>query len=120
MNSGHGLILYKTEVRSVLSADDMNALVSLGVDGLCKLTRIRLAGVDAPDAYKAVTGDPAIALRNEIGDMVLNKTCYVSVQSVGKGGWIVTLYVEDQGGLRNINELLIGRGYAFNEKGREK
>lgn len=110
---------YVVSVEEVHSGDDLVVLVDLGVDGLYKRTRIRLHGVDAPNAYKAKVGTEAGLLRDEIRKLTGGK-CRIELVSEGRGGWLVRLFafVSDNKHHEeiNINELLKSRGYVY--KGR--
>jgi hypothetical protein len=104
---------YSAKVEEVHSADDYILLVNLGVDGLFKRVRARLAGVDAPNAYKAVADTEAGIVRDEC-KKILGGRCFVEVLSEGKGGWAVRMYTNEQGVTPVcINDVLISRGYIY-------
>lgn len=100
-------------IEQVHSGDDLLAMVDLGIDGLHKRTRLRLRGVDTPDAYKEKADSRAGGVREQVRRMVLNKTCDITVHAEGKGGWIVTLHFEDQGEPLCLNDLLMEMGYVY-------
>ncbi len=110
---------YVVSVEEVHSGDDLVVMANLGIDGLHKRVRVRLHGVDTPNAYKAKIGTEAGILRDEIKRLTSGK-CRVDVIAEGKGGWLVTLhaFVSDDKHHEevNINELLKSRGYVY--KGR--
>lgn len=108
------------EVVSVHSGDDMMVVVDLGVEDLSKKVRVRLKGVDAPDAFNAKPGSPAAVVRDRVWDLVMGKQCLVDVHSSTseKKGWMVTLFLiqdEEGGCMLNINRMLVGQGYVFSK-----
>lgn len=103
---------FEGRVEEVHSGDDFIAMVDLGVDGLFKKTRIRLHGVDAPNAYKAGPDTEAGKVRDEIKRLTTGK-CYIGIISEGRGGWVAEVSVDRNGERVNINELLRGRGYVY-------
>lgn len=117
------------EVVSVHSGDDMTVVVDLGVEDLSKKVRVRLKGVDAPDAFNAKPGSPAAAVRDRVWGLVKDQQCLVDVHSSTseKKGWMVTLFLirsdsEEDGCMLNVNRMLVGQGYVFskdNVKGRK-
>lgn len=89
-------------------------MVNLGVDGIYKRTRVRLHGVDAPNAYKAAADTEAGKVRDDVKRLTRDK-CLVEVISEGKGGWIVTMTVfDDDGQPINLNSLMRDKGYVYN------
>lgn len=105
---------YEATVAEVHSADDFILMVNLGVDGLYKRTRVRLHGVDAPNAYKARADTEAGMIRDEVKDLLAGK-CLVDVVSEGKGGWIADITVFDSSNQpKSLNTLLRDRGYIYN------
>ena len=110
---------YAVSVEEVHSGDDFVVMVNLGIDGLYKKVRVRLQGVDTPNAYKAKLGTEAGLLRDEMKRMTSGR-CRMDLVSEGRGGWLVVLYafVSDDKYHEevNINELLKKRGYIY--KGR--
>jgi hypothetical protein len=104
---------YCAKVEEVHSADDYILLVNLGVDGLFKRVRVRLAGVDTPNAYKASADTEAGKVRDECKKILSNR-CRIEVVSEGKGGWIVRMYThETDTEVICINDLLCSRGYVY-------
>lgn len=104
---------YAVKVEEVHSGDDFIVLVDLGVDGLYKRTRVRLHGVDAPNAYKAKPDTEAGRVRDEVKTLVAGK-CFIEVISEGKSGWLVDFTVTlPEGRQASLNEILVNRGYVF-------
>lgn len=107
---------FNCRVEQVHSGDDMIVMADLGIDGLHKRTRVRLRGVDTPDAYKEKAESRAGKVREQVRRLVLNKPCYIDVHSQGKSSWIVTLYVSDEGEEVCLNDMLIESGYVYQQK----
>lgn len=104
---------FTCRIEEVHSGDDFIAVVDLGIDGLMKRTRIRLAGVDAPNAYKAGPNTEAGRLREEVKKLLVGK-CVLCLINEGRGGWVGEVSVEKPNGEKiNINQLLQGRGYIY-------
>lgn len=107
---------YVCEVQEVHSGDDLIVMADLDHDGLYKRTRIRLQGVDTPDAYKEKANSKAGSVREQVRRLVTNKKCVIEVQAEGKGGWIVILHVKEEGEWINLNERLIDMGYVYSKR----
>lgn len=106
---------YHAEVLEVHSGDDLVLLVSLGIDNLYKKVRVRLQGVDTPDAYKAGPDTKAGILRSRLVKMLKGKSCIIQThsQSSSKGGWVVSLHVDPSMRTETLNEILRQEGYVF-------
>jgi hypothetical protein len=108
---------FSATIDQVNSGDDMVAMVDLGIDGLYKKVRVRLKGVDTPNAYKATSDTDAGKLRSMVRKLVIGRKCEIVVHLQGKGGWVCTLYVlQDQDNVLDINELLSKQGYVYVQK----
>lgn len=107
--------IYEARVEEVHSGDDFILLVNLGVDGLFKRTRVRLHGVDAPNAYKAGPDTEARKVRDEVRRTVgIGAKCLIELVTEGKGGWIVNMTVFDAGNHPVcLNTSLRERGYVY-------
>ncbi len=104
---------YSVKVEEVHSGDDLVGLVNLGIDGLFKRVRLRLHGVDTPNAYKVGAGTVAGSVRDEVRQLTTG-VCRLSVVSEGRGGWVVTLYAMQPDGTEiNINSHLRSAGYVY-------
>lgn len=100
-------------MEEVHSGDDFILLVNLGVDGLFKRTRVRLHGVDAPNAYKAGPETEAGKVRDEIRKRIGSR-CMIELITEGKGGWIVNMTLFDaQNQPTCLNKILQERGYVY-------
>lgn len=108
---------FSVAVEEVHSGDDLVAMADLGIDKLFKRVRIRLQGVDTPNAYMAKVDSVAGNLRDEVRKLTLGKKCRVDVVAEGKGGWLGILYILRDEGEVNVNELLMGRGFVYKRNG---
>lgn len=104
---------YEVSVEEVYSGDDLVLLVDLGVSGLFKKVRARLRGVDTPSAFRASKGTEAGTVRDLLRTTTASNPCSIELHAEGKGGWLVTLFVNTGGKLLNVNEMLIDKGYVF-------
>lgn len=106
---------YQARVEEVHSGDDLILMVDLGFDNQFKRVRARLLGVDTPDAYKANASTEAGKVRDKVRILTKDKRCVIDVHSSRRGGWIVTLYTqEDENEYFNINESLMVMGFVYN------
>jgi len=108
--------VYKIEsVKSVVSADDIILMLNLGHDGLYRLTRCRLIGVDAPSAFNG-TDKEAVVLKDFVSK-ALNQSAesYIEVSSYLNNSWLVSLFTKDPETkvYTNLNKVLISNGYVF-------
>lgn len=107
---------YPCEVRDVYSGDDLIVLVDLGVESLWKRVRVRLLGVDTPNAVNAGEDTDAGRVRREVRTLVRGKRGLFTVSSKSNNSWVGTLIVETPGapsGVTNLNEHLINQGFVF-------
>jgi endonuclease YncB( thermonuclease family) len=104
---------YACEVREVFSGDDLVVLIDLGVEGLFKKQRIRLAGVDTPNAIKEQKDTEAGKLRTYVRQLTRGRKARLNVVSRNTNSWVVTLVVETIEGQVNVNDYLISKGYEF-------
>lgn len=104
---------FEVAVEEVYSGDDLILLVDLGVCGLFKRVRARLNGVDTPSAFKAARGTEAGDVRQLLRNTVSRGKCSIELHSEGKGGWLVTLFVNTGGASLNVNKMLIDKGYVY-------
>lgn len=101
------------EVREVFSGDDLIAFVDLGVENLWKKQRIRLHGVDTPNAIKQPGDSEAGKIRSFVRNVARGRKGKITVISKTANVWVVVLCVATQDGEMNINEYLINQGYKF-------
>lgn len=108
---------YKVVVGEVHSGDDLIVSVDLGFDGVSKQVRVRLRGVDTPDAHRASPDTEAGKVREWLVSRLSDSRCYIRKHHARKTGWLVTLYATEGGGragdYSNVNEELIQQGYIF-------
>jgi len=111
---------YSCEVKEVFSGDDLIVFVDLNVEGLFKRQRVRLAGVDTPNAVGAGENTPGGELRREVRMLARHKKGRITIVRRNTTSWVVVLVVETPTGPVNINQMLIDRGYEFHEKRNDK
>ena len=107
--------MLQAEVLEVHSGDDLVLLANLGIDGLYKKVRVRLQGVDTPDAYKASPDTEAGILRDRVSRLLKGKKCTIDVHTQGKSSWVVTLFFGNQITNESLNEVLQNEGYVFKQ-----
>jgi hypothetical protein len=107
-------IVYSVKVEEVHSGDDLILMVDLGIDNLYKRVRVRLAGVDCPDAYRAAPETEAGRVRDAVREITRGE-CRAKVhQQGGRGGWLVTLlYKTSEGVFTSINDQLVTEGHVY-------
>ncbi len=93
---------YIVEVHDVFSGDDLVVLVDLGVEDLWKRQRVRLAGVDTPNAVNAGPDTEAGKLRSYVRNLVRGRKAKLRVISRGANSWVVVLLVETPEGEFNL------------------
>jgi endonuclease YncB( thermonuclease family) len=105
---------FTAEVKEVFSGDDLIVMVDLGVEGLWKKQRVRLDGVDAPNAVKSASETPAGQIRSYVRTLCKNRKLEIEVLSRGANSWVVHLWVDTGGAtLHSLNDDLIAQGYAY-------
>lgn len=107
---------FPCEVREVFSGDDLVVMVDLGVESLWKRVRVRLAGVDTPNALGASDDTEAGRVRKEIRNMTRGRRGVITVVSRNLSSWVCVLVVEQSGtkeGVVCVNDWLVGKGYVF-------
>lgn len=109
---------YKAKIVDVFSGDDLIVMVELGVEDLYKRQRIRLHGVDTPNAIGAAADTEAGQVRSYVRSLVRDKPLNIKVQFRGANSWVAIVEVETQEGVTiNLNEELVNQGYAFKRRG---
>lgn len=101
------------EVREVFSGDDLIVFVDLGVENLLKRQRIRLHGVDTPNAIKSGYQSEAGKVRTDVRTLTLRKKARLTIKSRNTSSWVVVLEVETPEGWVNVNNILIQQGYEY-------
>lgn len=101
------------EVLQVFSGDDLIVLVDLQVEDLFKKQRVRLHGVDAPNAVRSGAETAAGQIRAYVKALCKGKKIELQVISRGASSWVVVAWVLGDGEPHNLNEDLIAQGYAY-------
>lgn len=105
---------FQAEILEVRSGDDLIAMVALGIDDLHKKVRVRLAGVDTPDAFQEGASTDAGRIRDKVKSLIKGKKCTLEVLSTRRGGWRSTLLLTDSSGKTvNVNTMLQEMGYVY-------
>jgi hypothetical protein len=107
---------YACEVKEVFSGDDLVVMVDLGVENLFRKQRVRLSGVDTPNAVGAGETTAAGIIRREIRMLAIRKKAKLTIVSRNTNSWVVVLIVETPEGPVNVNERLIAQGYEYKAK----
>ena len=108
---------YACEVREVFSGDDLIVMIDLGVQNLYMKQRVRLSGVDTPNAIGARDDSKGGEIRREVRMLARGRKARLTVVSRNTNSWVVVLVVETPDGEKiNLNERLIAQGYAYNVK----
>lgn len=108
--------IFKVEsVKNIYSADDLILMLDLGHDGLYRLTRCRLVGVDAPSTFNS-KNEEAVNLKNFVSKALnLSSESFIEVSSYLTNSWLVVLYTKDPKtqAFVSLNQVLINNGYVF-------
>jgi hypothetical protein len=104
---------YTCVIQEVFSGDDLVGMVDLGVENLHKRQRLRLSGVDTPNAVHADQSTEAGRVRTHVRDLVRNKRAQIRVVSRSGQSWVVELEVETPNGTLNLNQYLARQGYVY-------
>jgi len=109
---------YRAKIVDVFSGDDLIVMVDLGAEDLYKRQRIRLHGVDTPNAIGAGPDTEAGRVRTYVRNLVRDKNLTIHIQSRGANSWVAVVEVETPEGVTiNLNEELVSQGYAFKRRG---
>lgn len=107
---------YSVEIRDVYSGDDLVVMVDLGVESLWKKQRVRLRGVDTPNAIHAGDDSEAGRVRYLVRSLARGRTGTITVTNRNSaGGWVVELEVNTPDGPLNLNAYLIQRGFKYSK-----
>ena len=108
--------IYKVEsVKNVYSADDMILMLDLGHDGLYRITRCRLMGVDTPSTFNSES-EEGVNLKNFVSKALnQSKDSYIEVVSYRNNSWLVNLFTKDPKtkAFVSLNRILMNNGYVF-------
>lgn len=110
---------YPCIVQDVFSGDDLIVFVDLGVNDIWLRKRVRLHGVDTPNAVNAAEDTDAGKIRREIRLLAKGRRGLISVVSKSPSSWVGVLVVEapPPTGQINLNEMLIEKGHVFKRAG---
>jgi hypothetical protein len=100
-------------IQDVFSGDDLVGMVDLGVENLHKRVRLRLAGVDTPNAVRADPTTEAGRVRAQVRELTKGRRAQIRVASRSGHSWVVELFVETPGGVLNLNQHLAKQGYVY-------
>lgn len=104
---------FEAEVVDVYSGDDLIVMVDLGIENLFKKQRVRLQGVDTPNAIGSGANTPAGAVRAYVRNLCRGKKIKLEVTSRSLSSWVAVVHVVLDSGLHNLNEDLIAQGYVY-------
>lgn len=104
---------FTAEVKEVFSGDDLIVMVDLAVESLWKKQRVRLHGVDTPNAVRSTSETIAGQVRAYVKALCIGKKLQIEVVSRGVSSWVVIAWVVTDSGLHNLNDDLIAQGYAY-------
>jgi hypothetical protein len=110
---------YSCLILDVFSGDDLVAMVDLKIEQLWKKQRIRLFGVDTPNAVNMADDTDAGAIRRQVRALSRNRRGVIKVHAKNHTSWICSLTIEADaahGGTIDLNEWLRVRGYIYNRK----
>lgn len=105
--------VFEGEVIEVYSGDDLMVMVNLGVDDLYKRRRVRLHGVDTPNAVGLSANTEAGKMRAYVRDLCRDKKVRITVMAQNMRSCVAVVEVLGKDGAININEDLISKGYKF-------
>ncbi len=108
------LYYYIARVTSVYDGDTVTADIDLGLKTLVMSEKLRLHRINTPEVRGAERPQGLIA-RDFLRELILDKTLYVQTirDKKGKyGRYLAELWLEKDGELVNINDLLVSSGHA--------
>ena len=105
--------VFDAEVKGVFSGDDLTMFIDLGVNGLFKQQRVRLEGVDTPNAVRQSHDSEAGQVRSFVRSATQGKTVQLTVTRFGEKSWVGIITIPQEDGDLNLNEALIAKGYKF-------
>jgi len=112
MNENEGKRL-SAEVVEVFSGDDLIVMVDLEVESLFKKQRVRLHGVDTPNAVRSGSETEAGKLRSYVKALCKGRKLQIEVKSRGVSSWVIVAWVITDSGEHNLNEDLIDQGFGY-------
>lgn len=106
---------YKAKVEEVYSGDDIIVMVDLGVEELHQRRRVRLYGVDTPNAIGQQFNTPAGIIRTKVRELLRWKPVEITVMSRPNNSWIAIVELVTETGTLNINDYLIAEGFKYSK-----
>lgn len=104
---------YACEIKDVYSGDDLVVMVDLGYENLWQKRRIRLHGVDTPNAVNEGDDTEAGKIRRFVRSICRGRQGQLTIISKGVNSWVVDLTIQTPDGPLNLNTLLADQGYKF-------
>ena len=104
---------FSCKIIEVFSGDDLIAFVDLEVENLWKKQRIRLYGVDTPNAIKESGDTKGGKVRSEVRRITYGRTGKITVVSKNANSWVVTLIIDTPSGPVNVNDYLTSQGFKY-------
>jgi hypothetical protein len=105
--------LFVGEAKEVFSGDDLILLIDLGMDDLWKRKRVRLYGVDTPNAVNQGPETEAGQLRTYVREQVKGRRLHITPVSSNGNSMVAIIEIERDGVRVNLNDDLIAKGYKF-------
>ena len=102
-------------MEEVFSGDDLVLMIDLGMDDLWKRKRIRLYGVDTPNAVGQGPDTEAGQLRTLVRNLVKRAKLHIVPVRNNEHSMVAVIEVEKEGERFNLNDKLIAMGYKFNK-----
>lgn len=113
--TAEGEHVYRAEVINVFSGDDLILMIDLDVDGLHKRQRVRLYGIDTPNAVNCADDSEAGKVRCFVRALTKGKSATLRVHSRVGNSWVGVVTVDAGPGREaiNLNDVLAAKGYQF-------
>ena len=105
--------VYAANVIEVFSGDDLVLMVDLGAENLFVKQRVRLHGVDTPNAVHAAPDTEAGKLRSYVRELTRDRPASIRITSRVGGSWVGIVTIKTREGEINLNDDLIKQGYEF-------
>ena len=113
----NGNDIYRGRVTEVFSGDDLITMIDLGAEDLVKRVRIRLEGVDTPNAVRSAPNTSAGKIRSYVSAATKNRDCSFEVFARPRHNtWVARVTIHRKEGDINLNQELINQGYKFVEQ----
>lgn len=103
---------YRAHVVSVYDGDTMRADVDLGFFTWVRNEQFRLSRINAPEVRGPMRPE-GLKSRDRLRELILDKDVIIETEKKGKyGRYIAEVFVEEDGALINVNDLLVAEGWA--------